>query len=248
MQANGVLYVYECAQQMQHSYATGYYDNGTEQYSQMYNNHPGSVCAPTPYPYPAPARSAAETSGGSSSASPSCNDVNRPPSDIFTASSEVSEQEELLQQQEHAGGSSRGVLPGGKGSPSHQRSGRGAKQQQQQRPFSKTPPVVDQSPPKPRQPYETAFPSLAGGGEGSGAVAAPPARRWTPALATRKLRTDAPTWSPGQAADHFTGLSMQVRDGLGLHGGVPPQPVALVRQPTTSLASACWWGLLGLLS
>ena len=246
-----MLFVYECAQQMQHSYATGYYDNGTEQYSQMYNHHhPGSVCAPTPYPYPAPARSAAETSGGSSSASPSCNDVNRPPSDIFTASSEVSEQEELLQQQEHAGGSSRGVLPGGKGSPSHQRSGRGAKQQQQQRPFSKTPPVVDQSPPKPRQPYETAFPSLAGGGEGSGAVAAPPARRWTPALATRKLRTDAPTWSPGQAADHFTGLSMQVRDGLGLHGGVPPQPetVALVRQPTTSLASACWWGLLGLLS
>ena len=182
---------------MAYSYAVDYYDQGTEQYSQLYD--PGAIATPTP----APERNI-DASG--SSASPSSVGVTRPPSDIFTASSEVSEQEAIDREQSlgHPAISSRGGrhdIRGGRQRGTKLAAARPQHQQRQQ---------VEKAPPKSTQTYEAAFPSLVANGvtPANGVI---PTRRWNAALATRKLRTDAPSWSPGQAADSFTTLSLQAR-------------------------------------
>ncbi|GAX73456.1 hypothetical protein CEUSTIGMA_g908.t1 [Chlamydomonas eustigma] len=200
LEASGVLHVYQCSQMMQYNYAMGYYDNGTEQYSEQYNHHsnPPAIAAPVPVH----ARS-------SSVSSPSLsNGIAAPPSDVFTASSEVSEQEE----QQHTV-SATATLPTWqgqqqRGSYRKQYKLRQGVQKHQKHPsaaLSSNVAPVKGTPAQPTQTYESAFPALGG----VASTSAP--RRWTPAFASRKLRTDAPAWAPGQPTDAFLALSIQAR-------------------------------------
>jgi hypothetical protein len=187
----------------------GYYDNGTEQYSEQYseqyNHHsnPPAIAAPVPVHVRSSTVSSPSLSNG----------IAAPPSDVFTASSEVSEQDE--QQPPVAAAAAHNAMQGqppqgGSRKQYKQRPGM-QKHQKEQTASAATPTAeVKTATPKPSsqptQTYESAFPAL--GGE-KASTSAP--RRWTPAFATRKLRTDAPAWSPGQPTEAFLIQSIQAR-------------------------------------
>lgn len=137
-----------------------------------------------------------------------------PASEVFTASSEASDEHLLAQQQQrrsyqHQHGK-RHEQRGGK--PSwHSRS-------------ELHPAASAQT--RPQESYDSAFPTL---GPNATAAAAP-VRRWTPAAATRKLRVDAPEWAPGAPTESFASLTLKAKQAAAAVAAAGAAAASLERE------------------